>query len=73
MSNSEKKFEILNFIILLGLIAAGCITGKAVMNKVSNTILGFNIPAIGILVVGELVWIKIRRKLQERLNNFEEN
>jgi len=58
-----KKFQMLDFVILMILVFAGCLIGKLVMAQVSDTILGFNIPAIGILVIGELAWLKIREML----------
>lgn len=69
MENTEKKLEILDFVILFGLIAVGCFAGKLVMDRVSDTILGFNGPAIGILVVGELIWSQIRKTLQQHWNS----
>lgn len=61
MSDIEKKVEILDFVVLFALITAGCLAGKIVMDRVSDTILGFNGPAIGILVIGETFWLKIRK------------
>lgn len=71
MFDVEKKLGVLDFVVLLGLVIIGCLSGKIAMNNVSNTIVGFNVPAIMILVVGELIWLKAKAKLQERWNKQE--
>lgn len=68
MLDNEKKIEILDFVVLFGLIIVSCLTGKLVMDRVDNSLLSFNVPAIGVLVVGELIWLKARGMLQERRN-----
>lgn len=68
MSDNEKKLEFLDFVVLFGLIIFSCLLGNILMSRVSNTVLGFNVPAIGVLVVGELVWLKARRMLQDYWN-----
>jgi uncharacterized membrane protein YciS (DUF1049 family) len=73
MDNTEKKLEILDFVVLFGLIIAGCLAGKFVMSRVLDTILGFNGPAIGVLVCGEIIWMKVRKHLQEQRNKIERN
>lgn len=71
MSNTEKKLEFLDFVVLFGLVIVSCLAGNILMSRVSNTILGFNVPAIGVLVIGELVWLKARRMIQDYWNNQE--
>jgi len=73
MSNADKILGILDFIVLFGLITLGCFTGKAVMNTVTDTVLGFNGPAIGVLAFGELIWNAIRKKLQKRWDSAKGN
>lgn len=72
MENIEKKLEILDFVVLFGLIIVSCLTGKLMMDRVDNSLLSFNVPAIGVLVVGELIWLKVRGKLQENRDKLED-
>ncbi len=59
----EKKIQIFDFIILTCLIFAGCSVGSWVIHSISNTVLGFNGPAISILLGGELIWSRVRKLL----------
>lgn len=62
----ETKLQILDMVILMALVLVGCMAGKAMMIHSSDSILGFNIPAIGVLVAGELIWAKVRSILRQR-------
>lgn len=73
MMDAEKRIQVLDFALLFLLVALGCMLGKFSMTHISNSILGFNIPAIGILVIGELIWVKVRGNLQQRWNKKDEN
>lgn len=66
MQELEKKIQIFDFIVLFLLILAGCVIGKYVMNNTSNSFLGFNGPAITILLGGELLWSRTRRYLVKK-------
>ncbi len=58
--NKERKLQILDIVVWMILIIIACIVGKLVMN-VHDTWLGFNGPVLGILGIGGLVWLKIRK------------
>lgn len=72
MDNTEKKLQILDMIILMTLVLVGCMAGKAVMIRTSGSILGFNIPAISVLVAGEFIWAKVRSILRQRWSDHDE-
>lgn len=63
MIDVEKKIQLLDFIVLFICVFAGCLAGRYVMRHISNSILGFNVPAIGVLIIGEYVWMKIRKMI----------
>ena len=71
MSDVEKKIQILDFTVLFVCVIVGCLAGRYVMNNISDSILGFNGTAIGVLAVGELIWLKVRGVLLKRLNKQE--
>ena len=60
---SEKKMQVLDLIVVAVLFTVGCIVGKLVMENAANTWIAFNGPAIGILIIGELVWWRIRKRI----------
>jgi sugar phosphate permease len=59
----EKKLNILNITIVCTLFIIGCVAGKLMMVYVSDTWVAFNGPAIGVLIIGEVVCWRIRKKL----------
>ena len=59
----EKKLNILDILIVCVLFITGCFGGKLVTENVEDTWIAFNGPAIGALLIGELVWWRIRKKL----------
>ncbi len=61
MNDFERKRQIIDLTVIIALFVAGCIIGKLVMN-IYDTWLSFNVPAIGILAVGELLWFRLIRK-----------
>lgn len=65
ISESENRIQVLSIIVLIALAIIGCMVGSFVMNNFSNTMLGFNGPAIGVLAIGELIWMKVRSILQK--------
>lgn len=67
----EKKIQIFDFIIYTCLIFAGCFVGSWVMHSISNTVLGFNGPAIVILLGGELIWSRVRKSVVEGKDTVE--
>lgn len=72
MENTETKLQILDMVILMALVLAGCMVGKAVMIRTSGSILGFSIPAISVLVAGEFIWAKVRSILRQRWSELGE-
>ncbi len=61
--DKEKRLQVLDITVVIVLFIVACVAGKVVMIHVSDTWIGFNGPAIGILAVGELVWWRIRKRL----------
>jgi len=72
MSDIENKIQAIGFIVLFVLVIIGCLVGSFVMNNFSDSILGFNVPAVGILAVGEFIWMKVRDTFQKRWSNQED-
>lgn len=61
----EKTIQILDLAVAIVLFVVGCTVGKDVMERY-DTWLSFNAPAIGILLVGELVWHCVRKQIIRR-------
>lgn len=60
--------QILDLTVVIVLFVVGCLAGKAVMDEVSNTWLGFNGPALGVLLIGSGLWFMIRKRIIEKKN-----
>ena len=56
----EEKQMIIDLIVTIVLVSVGCYVGKLLMDKY-DTWISFNGPAIGILVIGELIWWGIKK------------
>lgn len=63
MLDYERKLQIWDITITIVLLIIGCIAGKLMKVYVSDTWLSFNGPALGVLIIGELVWWRIRKIL----------
>lgn len=63
MLDYDRKLQILDITITIVLFIIGCVAGKLMTIYASGTWIAFNGPAIGILVVGELIWWRIRKRL----------
>ena len=63
---SEREMQALDLIVVAVLFTAGCVAGKLVMENVTDTLIAFNGPALGILGIGELVWWRIRKRIVNR-------
>lgn len=59
----ERKLQILDITITIVLFIIGCVAGQLMMVYASDTWLSFNGPAFGVLIIGGLVWWRIRKKL----------
>ena len=68
MLDHERKLNILDISIVCILFTIGCFVGKQVMNTY-NTWIAFNGPALGVLIIGELVWWRIRKSLIKKWEN----
>ncbi len=63
--DKDKKLQILDVIVWIGLIIISCTVGKLVMN-VHDSWLGFNGPVLGIMGIGGLIWWGVRKKLLDK-------
>lgn len=63
MLDYERKLQILDITIINVLFIIGCVAGKLMMVYASDTWLSFNGPVLGALIIGEVVWWRIRKKL----------
>lgn len=61
MIEHERKMQVMDITVIILLFVIGCIAGKIMMINTSDTWISFNGPAIGILVIGELIWWRIRK------------
>lgn len=61
MVKQEKKIQLLDISMIIGLFFAACFFGKISMDYFGDTWIAFNGPALGILVVGGVIWWAIRR------------
>lgn len=61
MNGNERKLQILDLTVSIVLFVVACIIGKVVLN-IYDTWWAFNVPAIGIVAIGELLWMKVIRK-----------
>lgn len=67
MLDQEKKLQALDITVIMVLFVVGCMVGKLVMVNISDTWIGFNGPALGIIAIGELIWRRIRKVIERRL------
>ena len=51
--DKERKLQVLDIVVTIGLFTIGCIVGKLVMMQY-DTWLSFNGPAIGVFAIGEI-------------------
>ena len=59
----DKKRTITDLIVIIALFISGLFAGKIVMERIANTWIAFNAPAVGILCFGELVWWRVSKKI----------
>lgn len=65
MDKNERRLQTLDLIVLIVLMTIGCFAGKYVMENISNTWIGFDGPALGVLAVGESIWWRARKALDK--------
>lgn len=63
MLEHERKLQALDITVIVVLFFIGCVIGKFCTNKYGGTWLSFNGPALGTLVIGGLIWWRVRRKI----------
>lgn len=63
MGFNEKRMQFLDILITVVLFVVACVLGKLCMNSFGETWLSFNVPSIGTVAVGELVWWIIRKRI----------
>ena len=66
MIEHERKMQVMDITVIILLFVIGCIAGKIMMIYASDTWISFNGPAIGILVIGELIWWRIRKIIKKK-------
>ena len=62
----ERQIQALHITVTILLFVVGCIAGKLIMIYASDIWPAFNGTAIGILGIGELIWLRIRKKLTKK-------
>ena len=62
MLDHERKLQILDITITIVLFIIGCVAGRFMMIYTSDTWIACNGPAIGIIVIGELIWWRVRKR-----------
>lgn len=63
MPDHEKLLQIIDIVTICAFFTIGCFLGKLMMKNTSDTWLAFNGSAIGVVIIGEVVWWRIRKKL----------
>lgn len=66
MIKERKKNAGTGYSVTILLFVIGCVAEKIMMICASDTWIAFNGPAIGILVVGELIWWRDRKRLLKK-------
>ena len=59
----EGKKTIASLIVTIALVSIGCFVGKLVTERIADTWIAFNGPTIGILILGELAWWRISKRI----------
>lgn len=63
MQDRDGKLRIIDIAVTMTLFISGCITSKFFIERVEDTWFMFNGPALSVLVIGEMIWWKIRKKI----------
>ena len=63
MLDHEKKLQILDITVVCVLFLLGGFVGKLVTENMGDTWFSFNGPTLGILIIGELIWWRVRKSL----------
>ena len=67
MGLNEKRMQVLDILVTVVLFVIACILGKQCMNNFGETWISFNVPTIGTVAVGELIWLIIRKRRVKKI------
>ena len=59
--DTENKRLAIDVAVTTSIFLVACLVGKAVMTNVGDDGFSFGLPAIGIFVLGVIVWLWIRK------------
>ena len=59
--DSENKRLAIDVVVATSIFLLACFAGKTVMANGGDSGFSFGLPAIGIFVIGEIVWLWIRK------------
>ena len=62
----ERKIQVLDLLVVVFLFIIGCVVGKLIMKYASDSWIAFNGPALGIFIIGELIWCRIRKRIKKK-------
>ena len=65
MPEKNLKIEYIDILVTCMLFVVGCAIGKLGVEHFGESIWAFNIPAIGLFLVGELIFYLIKRVLSK--------
>ena len=66
MIEHERKMQALDITVTIRLFIIGCVAGKIMQIYASDTWIAFNGATIGILVTGELIWWRARKRIKKK-------
>lgn len=66
MYSFEKKMQLADILATIVLFTIACVLGKFSMNCFGGSFLSFNIPAVGIISLGETIWWIIRKRIFQK-------
>lgn len=61
---TDGKQQAIDLIVTIAIFIIGCVVGKLIMERY-GTWISFNGPAIGVFAVGELIWWRVRKRLNK--------
>lgn len=67
MQKNERIQRFICLTVTFILFILGCILGKVCHENYVDTWFSFNVPALGIFLIGELLWYIVSRKLFEMI------
>ena len=61
---SLRNLENLDLIVLILLAAISLLVGKYIITSYGYSFWGFNLATCGILIVGEIIWFLLKRRMK---------